>query len=222
MLSKILNTHHAILIEGNPSTFLELVKNELIESGVLLASNPDVIFLSFEKFGIGESRQIIDMANGAPVRENKKRIIFSFESITNEAQNALLKIFEDPSPHVEFIIGTYTSDGLLPTLRSRLQIVRSNSLVSDDFTEVDNFLEKSVTAKMETVEAMLKEYKDVGNKFKIKSFLLTLHSKLEAMVMEDNTIKNKNALQVVETALEYIDDKSASVKILLESVVLGV
>lgn len=210
--------HHAILIEGNPSTFLDVVKSELVESGVVLANNPDIIFLSFEKFGIGESRQIIEMSLGAPISSEKKTIVFSFESITNDAQNALLKIFEDPSPSLKFIISTYTANGLLPTLRSRLAIYKNEK--ETETVNVDSFIKMSTGDKMKEVEKMVKDYKDSGNKQEIKQFLLGIHHLLEGRIKKGEKGHNLSALKMTAKALDYLDDKSASVKILLESVVL--
>jgi DNA polymerase III delta prime subunit len=219
MYLKNLN-HHAILIEGNPSVFLDMIKNEFIESGVVLANNPDIIFLSFEKFGIGESRQIIDMSLGAPISSENKTIVFSFESITNDAQNALLKIFEDPSPSLKFIISTYTANGLLPTLRSRLAIYKNEK--ETEIVNVDSFIKMSVGEKMKEVERMVKNYKDSGNKQEIKQFLTSIHYYLEEKIKKGEKGHNLSALNMTARALDYIDDKSASVKILLESVVLSI
>jgi DNA polymerase III delta prime subunit len=219
MYLKNLN-HHAILIEGNPSTFLDIIKSKLTESGVILASNPDILFLTYQKFGIEDARSVIEMSLGAPVQDDKKIIVFCFESITNDAQNALLKIFEDPSPSLKFIISTYTANGLLPTLRSRLAIYKSEE--EAEIVSVDSFIKMSLGEKMKEVERMTKGYKDSGNKQEIKQFLTSIHYYLEERIKKGEKGNNLSALKMTAKALDYIDDKSASVKILLESVVLSI
>ncbi len=50
--------------------------------------------------------------------------IFDAESMTREAQNALLKLLEEPSPRMAIILTSSSPRKLLPTIRSRLQTLR--------------------------------------------------------------------------------------------------
>ncbi len=218
MLKNILNHHHAILVEGEPIASLELIKSGLVESGFNIDGNPDIFFLSYQKFGIEDARNVIEVSLGAPVKDEKKIIVFNFESITNEAQNAFLKIFEDPSPQLKFIINTYTADGLLPTLRSRLSIIKSEKEI--EIVNVESFMKKSVGEKMKEIERIVKESKDDGSKQEIKHFLLGIHSFLLQRVKKGENGDNLVALKATLKALDYLEDKSSSTKLLLESVVL--
>ncbi len=219
MLKNILSTHHAILVEGEPIASLELIKSGLTEVGLLVDGNPDIFFLTYQKFGIEDARSVIEMSLGAPVQNEKKIIVFSFDSITNDAQNAFLKIFEDPSPQLKFVLNTYTADGLLPTLRSRLSIFKNEKEV--EVTNVEGFMKMSVGEKLKEIEKMVKDYKDGGNKQTIKQFLLGIHYFLEQKIQKERKGQNLDALKATAKALDYLEDKSSSVKILLESVVLA-
>lgn len=219
MFSKILNHHHAILVEGEPASSLELIKSGFTDIGLLVEGNPDIFFLSYQKFGIEDARDIIEMSIGAPIQNEKKIIVFSFDSITADAQNAFLKIFEDPSPQLKFVLNTYTADGLLPTLRSRLLIYKNEKRV--EVASVEGFMKMSIGGKLKEIERMVKEYKDEGGKQKIKQFLLGIHYLLEQRIQKGEKGNNLVALKATAKALDYLEDKSSSVKILLESVVLS-
>jgi len=227
MLSKILNHHHAILVEGEPLSTLEVIKSGLVELGLEVDGNPDIFFLAYQKFGIEDARSVIEMSLGAPVQNEKKIIVFSFDSITNDAQNAFLKIFEDPSPSLKFILSTYTANGLLPTLRSRLQVCGMDADkqrgTNADLCgkNAEDFMVKTAGEKMKEVEKMIKDYKDEGNKQKIKQFLLGIHYALEQKIQKGDKGNNLIVLKATSKALDYLEDKSSSVKILLESVVLA-
>lgn len=227
MFSKILNHHHAILVEGEPLASLDVIKGGLSEYGVETEGNPDILFLSYQKFGIDEARNVIEMSVGAPVRDQSKIIVFSFDSITNDAQNAFLKIFEDPSPSLKFIISTHSANGLLPTLKSRLSILRLGAELrridaEERGIDVGDFMKMSVGEKLKEVEKMVKEYKDGGSKQKIKKFLLGILYFLEEKIKKGEKGNELVALKATAKALDYLEDKSASVKILLESVVLSI
>jgi len=51
-------------------------------------------------------------------------VIADAERMNHEAQNALLRILEEPPPQTTLVLATATATGLLPTVRSRCQRVR--------------------------------------------------------------------------------------------------
>lgn len=80
--------------------------------------------------GIEEIRQIHQFANHPPILGDKKTIIINqAEKLTIEAQNALLKILEEPPRYVQLILVTTNPHHFLDTVISRCQIVRSISPV---------------------------------------------------------------------------------------------
>lgn len=214
----ILPAHHAVFAEGEISDALALFRKGLEERGIELQGNPDVIFLHYASLGIGEARELVEISLTAPLKEKKKTIVLSFDSITREAQNALLKLFEDPNPSVEFLIASQNADALLPTLRSRLFVVRSEEgkKIRSEEGIAGKFLDLPVGKKLKETEKMLKKYKDAGDKKPIRDFLQSIHLELEK-----DPKKNAEALRTTAKSLSYIDDKSASMKLLLESVVLA-
>lgn len=51
-------------------------------------------------------------------------ILLNSHQMTTEAQNALLKMLEEPQPDTIFILTTDIPEALLPTIRSRCQVIR--------------------------------------------------------------------------------------------------
>lgn len=209
----ILPDHHAILIDNDPSTTVTLLRDEL----KFKDNDPDIIWTSFESIGIDEARSIIELALTAPINKAKKKIIISAGSITREAQNGLLKLFEDPNPQVEFIIAFENAHSLLPTLRSRLLVVkgiRTGAVIGPDPIE---FLGLSLSSKMTEVDRIVARFKDSGSRQEARRFLQTLLTELEC-----DPKANLDGIRAIGSALSYIDDKGASLKLLLESVALSV
>ncbi|MFA6050661.1 MAG: hypothetical protein WC761_05705 [Candidatus Paceibacterota bacterium] len=209
--------HHAILVESDQETALALFRAHLESAGREIERNPDVMFVDFQSFGIDEARSLIALSLNAPVRDEKKTVVLSIGDITREAQNALLKLFEDPNPHVEFLITIDNAHALLPTLRSRLHIVSVTEAEKEDTYDAKEFIDSSLGERMALIEKMVKDQKDSGSKSGIRSFLRTLVSELEK-----EPVKNVEALRSATQALLYIDDKGASVKLLLESTALAI
>ena len=90
-----------------------------------------------------------------------KYIIIAATEFTDVAQNSLLKLLEEPPKNIEFIIISPTKSNLLPTVRSRLPIVQTQShhaitnvdirLSKLDYKEVFAFLKAN--ARVGKIEA---------------------------------------------------------------------
>jgi DNA polymerase III delta prime subunit len=216
-----LPAHHAVLIEGNIEASIEVAKKVLSKIYKHIDANPDVMIFSYESLGIGEARDLVANSVFAPLQEDQRAIIVSFESITREAQNALLKLFEDPNPSVRFIIIAENADALLPTLRSRLFIIKSEFKKSE--FDANKFFSLSLGDKVKESERLQKNYKESGSKKEIRSFMRAIHEKLleEVKSGEGNADKHAEALRASAKSILYLDDKSSSVKILLDSLILA-
>jgi len=94
-----------------------------------------------------------------------KYIIIGASDLTDVAQNSLLKLLEEPPKNIEFIIISPTKSNLLPTVRSRLPIlkVKSNrnqeeislNLARLDYKEVFEFLKEHSRTKKEDAKELL-------------------------------------------------------------------
>ncbi len=70
--------------------------------------------------GIDDARDLREKAIYAPAASRFKiYIIDEAHQLTNEAANALLKLVEEPPPHLRFIFATTEPDKIIPTIRSR-------------------------------------------------------------------------------------------------------
>ena len=102
-----IGNHHAYVIEGiSEEIFVDLKKNLNEIYDVTSDGNPDIMEYIFPNFLVDHSREIKEADIKSPFFLPKKIIIISFDSITREAQNALLKVLEDPSPTSRFFIVT--------------------------------------------------------------------------------------------------------------------
>ena len=95
-------------------------------------TNPDIVFIGLEdKKSIGVDK-IREMSKNVYIRpfeaENKVYIIENGGALTDEAQNAMLKILEEPPEYAVFVIITQSSSNLLSTVSSRCTKVRFTPL----------------------------------------------------------------------------------------------
>lgn len=131
---------HAVIFESRDSELarkaaVELAAAFLCESGgkrpcgvcracrkVFDGIHPDVYNVETtggkQATGVGEIREMISDCYIKP-NEGSGKVYFIFDKMTAEAQNALLKILEEPPQNVQFVITTEKSTLLLKTVLSR-------------------------------------------------------------------------------------------------------
>lgn len=133
------NLHHANLLVGGQAEAESYVRSLCDSLGIELKNNPDFFAFCMSTFGIDEARELRLMATRKALTQ-KKFFFLTPMRLTLEAQNALLKTFEDPFPNTHFFLVARDETLILPTLRSRMQIVRVSKNSISKSTDAAQFL----------------------------------------------------------------------------------
>ncbi len=173
-------------------------------------ANPDFWFGEFNVFKIDDARELNEAHLKQPIANKQKIFVVAANFLTQDAQNALLKIFEEPKAETVFFLILPADTGLLPTLKSRL-IFESLSFEGDDLAFARKFLKAKVGARLKMVSDLLQEIKD-GDKTKAE--IIIFLQKLILVIKNEN--KGLNRILDIEKGLSYLNDESPSVKIILE------
>ncbi len=136
----------AISCTGGDIPCMKCIRCDKIARG----QSPDVIEIEADKdrvqIGVDVIRRLREDAVYAPNDLPKKfYIIKKADTMNPQAQNALLKILEEPPDHVMFLLLCENADNLLATIRSRAPVLRIEGLPDD--TVCDYLREKSADAK---------------------------------------------------------------------------
>jgi DNA polymerase III delta prime subunit len=203
--------HHAYFIEGDRASILAEIESFLQAAFKLTRhGNPDVHYAEHDSFGIDEGRALQTMQSMKPVIGEKKVFIVYVNSITSEAQNSLLKVFEEPTPGTHFFVISTSQRILLPTLRSRMVVVTHQSAQKTDMRgEARKFIPMSPKARLEFVAPMLEE----KDKAKAEEFL-------QAIVSELHRTGNMASIKEILLLIRYLKDRSPSLKLVLERIAL--
>ncbi len=86
------------------------------------------------KISIDQVREVEREISRPPV-EGRRRVvlILNAENLTVEAQNALLKVLEEPPAHTVFLLVSSSPTAVLPTIRSRCRTLRFTTLSEEEF-----------------------------------------------------------------------------------------
>lgn len=204
--------HHAYGISGDKDAVLSAVYLFLEKDlNVKTKGNPDFWMGEYETFGIDESRKISELHSTKPFEE-KKFFILVFDFITLEAQNSLLKLFEEPNPDNHFFILVPSHEIFLPTLRSRLFLLDLGREALEEEKFVKNFLKANQGERTK----MIKEIAEEKDKSKALDFLSALETEL--FLQKDRVDDLNFALEEIIRVRDYMSGRSPSIKMLLEHV----
>ena len=173
--------------------------------GLKLANNPNFITFKMETFGIGEARELRILATRKAI-VHKKIFFISSAHLTLEAQNALLKIFEDPSLDTYFFLVAREEALIIPTLRSRMQISRlsPNYQGSTLTQEAEKFLLLSIK------ERLLFAKKFTDEDMNLSSFLDSI------LLLLKKQGKTRTLIENVYNLRRFTDDPATLPRLVIE------
>jgi DNA polymerase III delta prime subunit len=200
------------LVAGTPEVVPQVLKL-LQQQGIETTGNPDLYIRTYQRFGIDDAIELRDRAGTRAIREGARRIfIIATPSMTNEAQNALLKTIEEPPADAMFFFITPAPGALLQTLRSRSQILVLDSGKVEALVDAKKFIAAAPQKRLDMLKPLLEKGED--DKRDLGAIIAFLSD------MEHACEKRADALHAVYRARKYIGDKGALVKPLLEQVAL--
>lgn len=171
--------------------------------------------------GIEEMRNMQKSVFLTPVKGSKKAIILEdAQTLTIEAQNALLKILEEPPAHVLFFLSTTSTDSLLPTILSRCSLVKlqedSQDLTPEQITvleeDVQLLLSSSIAIRLSLAEKIANQ-KDL-----ISVWLSQAIHYLRSKMLEDVDVNAHltGSLQNLQDAYRLITTTNTNPRMVLE------
>jgi len=202
-------SHHAYYIEdalANAAAYVQLLR----DSEQIDAHDPACVVQHFDTFGIDEARALVGLSS---LRNTEARTFYfiSTASITSEAQQALLKLFEEPQVGTVFIL-MIPHGTLLPTLRSRLLAYPGRITPGASTGAAKEFLLWPYIKRSEWIATLLKEEDDARER--VRAFLGELEAELYTRVHENRDVRE--SLAEIAHFRQYLSDKAPSLKMILE------
>lgn len=230
--------YHSYVVEGDPS----LLANELLwfleSRGEIEKQSQDVICQMYESFTMEDSRVIKDWHNKLGITSGKRICILAAKFINKEAEQALLKIIEEPAIDTHFFMVVPDSSVLLPTIISRVQIVKipahstlgvvsgnEEKIKSVEITkEASSFIKMTPVDRINKIVQIIKEKKEDENS-NLRFYVLNFINELEKDFYQKfkGNKNDKNIIFILgelEMSRKYISAPGASVKMILEHLAL--
>jgi DNA polymerase III gamma/tau subunit len=220
-------SHHSYCLIGGEAEKTALLSTLDSEFGLVKKANQDFFEQSYENFSIDDARALKLIHEMRPVSPAGKKIfIIKTDFINIEAQNALLKLLEEPADYAYFFIIISNVNLLLPTVKSRLHFIeinKSEKIKSDNedcVAEAKKFISSNPAKRLELVKKFVDE---ISKEKRTKQDVILLLNEMEKQIRDEKgVIKGEKSLKVIENAIKYLNDRSPSIKMLLEYVALSI
>lgn len=213
------NLLHAYCLVGD----CEKIKSDLFvflqkEIKFETTGNPDFWFSNFDVLGVEDSRTIKEKQSQRPVVYNKKIIVISANFVTEQAQNAMLKLFEEPVENTHLFLISPSSKNFIKTFKSRVVFLDSLIEEDSDLSEAKLFFKSSLRERLDFIKELIGKISD-EKESKIK--IIKLLGSLEKTILNLEDIKKSALLlEEIEKARIYAGEQSPSLKMLLEHIAL--
>jgi len=234
MISKYLdknNLHHAYLIEGEREKVVPEILKFMKELGVETSGNSDFCHIQLDSFKIEDARNLKSYEIEKGFSSAKRIFVISANNFLLEAQNSLLKMFEEPIENTHFFLIVPDVNSLLKIFVSRFYLIKTATTPSG---VGENFISMSLKNRIDFIKELLAEPEEDleeepplgGSSSKLDStrskalkFLNSLESSLHKKVMSKGTFDTFHQIFKVR---EFLRQPGSSAKTLMESVALVV
>jgi DNA polymerase III delta prime subunit len=200
-----METHHAFLLRGN----------SIAESSIPLShkeQSVDVLHFVRDTLSIDDARELSALAQQTPFLGEQRTFVIQTRDIAFEAQNALLKLFEEPPKHAVFYVVLPTTAMLLPTLLSRLCVSSDGTThegeQNDDFAD---FVKASYANRLALIAEKTKN--------KDQAWIENILRGCEGIAASPEE-RSPFLLESIVFVRSYVRTKGASAKMLLEELAL--
>ena len=160
MISRYLdknNLHHAYLIEGTRDEIVPEILKFLEDIGISTLGNPDFINISIDNFKIEEAFDLRAMSTDKSFSTARKVFIICANSFSLDAQNVLLKMFEEPIESTHFFIITPDTKALLKTFVSRFYVISPNPGLGEGSKIAEKFIVMPLKNRIDFIKELLTE-----------------------------------------------------------------
>lgn len=174
----------------------------------------------FDTFSIADARELKTLQ--AERSEGAKVFVVKYAVMLPEAQNALLKVLEEPRPNTYFFFVNSAIEQLLPTLQSRLELVSDVHTGGEQETVLDakTFISTSLDKRFDMVAELVKGAKDEEL---TKQSVMEFFDQLEQLVHTTPLTKEKaSSLETLTLARSLLAKNGASIKMILDMVAVKV
>ena len=223
------NLHHAYLIEGMRDEIVPEIIKFIEDIGIETIGNPDFYNVSFDSFKVEDARNLKLKSSDKGFSVGKKIYIISVNNFLLDAQNTLLKMFEEPIEDTHFFVIVPDVDVLLKTLASRFYVIKTKSNLKSELKEAEKFIKMPLRDRIAFIKDLLVDEDEEDDlvvnintpRSRALKFLNALETVLVSKIVFD-TNKKVDFFEHIFKVREFLRQPGSSQKSLMESVAIAI
>ncbi len=226
------NLHHAYLIEGSRDIVVPEILDLIKSLGVETSNNPDFSHISIDNFKMDEALSLRQMGAEKSFTTGKKFFVVSTNTFSLDAQQALLKLFEEPIENTHFFVVVPEADALIKTLISRFYLLSPKTVLGAELDrQAGEFLAMPLQKRIDFIKELLAEEDEDGYTVVLDSARSRSLKFLNALEFVLHNRMSRKAFDIVEDfsffdqifkARQFLRQPGSATKTLMESVALRV
>ena len=213
------NLFHAYVVGGEREHARAHIEKFLTAYKIAQQANSDFFVQEFVAFTVADARALRARLELIPSGDRTISIIYT-DFINSEAQNALLKTFEEPIANTHIFLAVPKPEMLLPTLLSRVRIL--TPLTSNEASiEASEFIQMKLVERMQFIAKLAEKSEDDDASAMVREKAVSFLDGLEQLLANDPQ-KNQKSLEQILKFKKYLYMSGSSVKMILETIALTI
>lgn len=214
--------HHLYILEGEGSVLAEQVKQSLFTRDPELKQSGNLLHQTYETVKVDDADVIRTHQTQFAPNGKDQFIIIEALAYTLEAQQKLLKAFEEPKAQTHFFLLVPQLDILLPTVRSRAYVARLDSVITEKvIQEAKIFFTMSLQERLDFIQTFVDGHEDDETSGGLRSAAMQFLAGLAEVIRKvPEPQKYQQTLTDIFMVTQYLGSPGASVKMILEYIAL--
>jgi hypothetical protein len=231
------NLHHAYLLEGARDEITGEILKFCESINIKTSGNPDFYHIAIDNFKIDEALDLRAMSTNKSFSTGKKIFLLCVNTFSLDAENVLLKMFEEPIENTHFFLIVPDVNSLLKTLISRFYLISPIPGIGEEAKEAEKFINMPLKNRIDFIKELLvapeaptperigvptfDESQNIGKdgtRAKALKFLNALESVLHKKVSKGTF--DTGVFEHIFKVREFLRMPGSSTKTLMESVAL--
>ena len=160
------NLHHAYLIEGDREEIVPEILAFCESLKIKTSGNPDFCHITIDNFKIDEALSLRVMSTNKSFSSGRKIFLICVNTFSLDAENVLLKMFEEPIENTHFFVIVPDVNMLLKTVISRFYLIKKEKGTEGEYKDAEKFISMSLQNRINFIKEFLTEKEeedDEGN-----------------------------------------------------------
>lgn len=207
--------HHAYICRGSQTVW----KQELRDFFDTKMSEMTWIDYQYEKLGIDEVRELREILSE---KTTGRFIVIDAERFTPDAQNAFLKLLEEPAENTHIFILIPPQVFILETVQSRTIELMQTGAVQNTISPIKEFLFSSIGTRLDKIENLIKERgkDETLQSYEVHQFLDQLESGLYSVFSKKHSLQYAEYFEVIRDARGWAMQTGFPMKNIVEYVAM--